>query len=70
VSELDLHGANYEEVVIRCHRFINENWGKRMSIITGKSDEMKRLVAKIIDTYRLEYHVGGASGTDGCITIR
>jgi len=70
VRELDLHGANYEEVVIKCHRFINENWGKRMTIVTGKSDEMKRLVAKIIDTYRLEYHIGGASGTDGRITIR
>lgn len=70
MRELDLHGLNYEEVVIKCHRFINSNWGHRMRIITGKSNEMKMLVCKIVDTYRLEYHVGGASGTEGHITIR
>jgi len=70
VKELDLHGANYEEVVIKCHRFLNDNWGKEMKIITGKSDEMKKLVCEIIEKYRLQYQVGGATGFEGHITIR
>ena len=70
MKELDLHGSNYEEVVIKCHRFLNDNWGKEMKIITGQSTQMKKMVCEIIDTYRLKYHVGGVTGTEGHITIR
>jgi len=70
VRELDLHGSSYEEVVIKCHRFLNANWGKEMKIITGKSGDMKKMVCEIIDTYRLKYQVGGITGAEGYITIR
>jgi len=66
---LDLHGSNYEEVVTKCHRFLNDNYGHDMYIITGKSTEMIKLVVSIIDKYRLQYHTGGVTGTDGYIRI-
>lgn len=66
---LDLHGSNYEEVVMKCHRFLNANYGHDMYIITGNSNKMKDIVIDIIDKYRLRYHVGGVTGTDGYIRI-
>ena len=66
---LDLHGATYEEVVTKCHRFLNENYGHDMYIITGKSSEMMKLVVEIIDKYRLRYHAGGITGADGYIRV-
>ena len=66
---LDLHGMDYEQVVIECHRFLNYNWGKEMKIITGKSNHMKSLVSEIIDKYRLKYHVGGITGMEGYIKV-
>lgn len=66
---LDLHGATYEEVITKCHRFLNDNYGHDMYIITGKSSKMKDLVIEIIDKYRLRYHVGGITGTDGYIRV-
>ena len=69
LRSLDLHGSNYEEVVTKCQRFLNDNYGHDMYIITGRSTKMKELVTEIIDKYRLKYNVGGITGTDGYIRI-
>jgi len=66
---LDLHGTSYDEVINKCHRFLNDNYGHDMYIITGKSSKMQELVTEIIDKYRLRYTVGGITGTDGYIRI-
>lgn len=66
---LDLHGSNYEEVVTKCHRFLNDHYGHDMYIITGNSSKMKEIVTEIIDKYRLHYNVGGITGTYGYIRI-
>jgi hypothetical protein len=66
---LDLHGVNHEDAYIKCHRFINDNYGHDMFIITGHSDRMKKIVVEILDTYRLQYLVGGVTGTYGHIRI-
>ena len=66
---LDLHGFNYEEVVLRCHEFLNANYGHDMFIITGNSNEMKKVVTEVIEKYRLRYLSGGITGTDGFIRV-
>lgn len=66
---LDLHGSTYDEAVNKCHRFLNDNYGHDMYIITGNSDKMKEIVSEIIDKYRLRYSVGGITGTYGYITV-
>ena len=43
MSELDLHGVNYEDAPYKCHEFINRNWGNEMKIITGHSTTMKNI---------------------------
>jgi len=70
VKELDLHGSNYEQVILKCHKFINDNWGRDLKIITGNSNYMKRIVSEIINKYRLQYVVGGITGIEGYIIIR
>ena len=69
MNQLDLHGVIYDDVPLKCHRFINENWGKPMKIITGHSRVMKNLVTRIIEQYDLGYHVGGITETEGYIRI-
>lgn len=66
---LDLHGTTHEEAHLRCHKFINDNYGHDMFIITGHSDRMKAIVAEVIEKYRLNYLVGGITGTYGHIRI-
>ena len=52
---LDLHGVTYDEANLKCHRFLNDNWGHDMKIITGNSFMMKKIVCKILDFYELDY---------------
>ncbi len=52
---LDLHGVKYEEVPRICHAFVNSNWGAKLKIITGNSDELKQLVISVIRQYDLEF---------------
>jgi hypothetical protein len=66
---LDLHGVNYEDAYLKCHKFINDNYGYDMFIITGHSDRMKKIASTVIDKYRLQYIVGGVTGTYGHIRI-
>ena len=66
---LDLHGLTHDEASLKCHRFLNDNYGHDMYIITGNSSKMKDMVTEIIDKYRLRYHIGGITGTDGYIRV-
>ena len=54
MQTLDLHDVKHENVGRMLDQFIWENMQKNNSfvkIITGKSDEMKKLVNEIIDEY-------------------
>ena len=66
---LDLHGFTYDEAYLKCHRFLNDNWGHDLYIITGNSTRMKEIAAEVIDKYRLRYLVGGITGSDGYIRV-
>ena len=70
MKELDLHGINYDSVLMVCHRFINDNWGEEMKIITGNSVPMKNIVIRIVKNYGLPHRVGGITGTLPYITIQ
>ena len=56
MKTLDLHGVRYQEVPRICHTFINNNWGSELTIITGNSDEMKRVVVSVLVQYDLDFH--------------
>ena len=66
---LDLHGVTHEDAYLKCHRFVNDNYGHDMLIITGHSDRMKKIASEVLDAYRLQYIVGGVTGTYGHIRI-
>lgn len=55
MKTIDLHGLRYNEAKQELELFINENWGKRLKIITGNSEEMKDLVCELIKFYDLEF---------------
>ena len=59
MNELDLHGVEYDNVLMICHRFINDNWGTEMKIITGNSTALKNIVTRIIRNYDLPHRIGG-----------
>jgi hypothetical protein len=40
-----------------------------MFIITGHSDKMKKIVSDVVEKYRLQYLVGGVTGTHGVVRI-
>jgi hypothetical protein len=66
---LDLHGVSHEDAYLKCHKFINANYGHDMFIITGHSDKMKKIVSEVAEKYRLQYLVGGVTGTHGVVRI-
>lgn len=69
---LDLHKTRHEDVRSKVIRFIEEHFNKtiQLKIITGKSTQMKAIVAKVLDEYKLEYSFGGIFGLNhGCITV-
>lgn len=70
MSELDLHGVNYEDAPYKCHEFINRNWGNEMKIITGHSTTMKNIVVRVAERYGLPFRVGGITGTLPYVTIQ
>ena len=69
LKTLDLHGVKHEDADSRCHEFINSNYGYDMIIITGNSERMKEIVSGVIGEYKLQYIVGGPTGTAGYIRI-
>ena len=55
---LDLHGVRHADVFRNVDQFIGEHimcGSKSVNIITGNSDEMKRLVGKCLGDYQLNY---------------
>jgi hypothetical protein len=52
-AELDLHGVRHGDVSDAVHRFVNDHWvvGWRLLIITGNSQEMRRLVVGVLRMY-------------------
>ena len=70
MKELDLHGVEYDSVLMICHRFINDNWGQEMKIITGNSTALKNIVTRVIRNYDLPHRIGGITGTLPYVTIQ
>jgi len=64
MDKLDLHHTRHEFVRPKLIRFIEDRWNKGVEahIITGHSDEMKAIVIKVLDEYKLEYRVGDFAG--------
>ena len=64
MTELDLHGIKHEDVKRVLDRIINRLWAKNegLTIITGHSEKMKKIVVDILDEYELEYTIGDFSG--------
>jgi hypothetical protein len=56
VNELDLHGLKHIEVEDEVENFILVN-EPPFKIITGKSDEMRRMVKKLLDYYEYNYYI-------------
>ena len=69
IYKLDLHGVRYESVVPLFHKFINRWWGNDMLVITGNSPRMKEIVCQILESYDVEYVVGGITGNEPHIKI-
>jgi hypothetical protein len=56
MNELDLHGLKHIEVEDEVENFILVN-EPPFKIITGKSDEMRRMVKKLLDYYEYNYYI-------------
>jgi len=64
MKELDLHGVKHEVAKAKVIRFIEDNWksGGCLEIITGHSNEMKKIVRVVLDEYQLECKEGSFDG--------
>lgn len=67
MNEIDLHGLKHEDVSRTLDSFLWENMQKKnkeVKVITGNSDEMKRIVRETISDYGFiseeEYFNAGA----------
>lgn len=59
MNELDLHGTKHQDVQQKVDSFLYENYENMpVSIITGNSHEMKRIVISIINEYEYNYREG------------
>ena len=54
IKELDLHRVRHEEVDRLVENFVLMN-EPPLTIITGKSHIMRRLVRKVLDKYNIQY---------------
>tara|TARA_Y100001938_G_C7957190_1_gene362331 strand:+ start:277 stop:480 length:204 start_codon:yes stop_codon:yes gene_type:complete len=54
IKELDLHGVRHSEVDCKVENFILLE-EKPIRIITGNSDEMRRLVINVLERHRMNY---------------
>lgn len=57
---LDLHLVRHKDVRSLLIPFIEKYWNssKVVEIITGNSDEMKKIVIEVLREYRLDYSIG------------
>jgi len=60
MKKLDLHGVCHADVKRSVIRFVEKNWDTKQKavIITGHSPQMKKIVIKILDEYKLKYRIG------------
>jgi hypothetical protein len=60
IKKLDLHRTRHEDVNSEVIRFIEKHWnsGEEIEIITGHSQNMKNLVIKVLEEYKLEWQIG------------
>lgn len=67
MDKLDLHGTRHEEVARKLENFLYEHIQRgtaEVSIVTGNSSEMKKLVTEIAKEYNMEAtEVWGNNGT-------
>ena len=59
MNSLDLHGIKHAEVKQLFDTFIYENMKKRsfeVEVITGISDQMKKIVFELTDEYKFDYY--------------
>ena len=54
IKELDLHGVRHSEVDWKVENFVLLE-EKPIRIITGNSDEMRRLVINVLERHRMNY---------------
>lgn len=66
MKKLDLHGIRHEDAKSEVIHFIEDNWAidEEVEIITGYSIQMKSIVEKILDEYKLDYRIGDYFGFD------
>jgi len=58
LNSLDLHGVKHSDVIKVVDDFLWENMNnnsKEVEIITGLSEQMKRIVYDICDEYKMKY---------------
>lgn len=58
MNSLDLHGVKHSDVIKVVDDFLWENMNnnsKEVEIITGLSEQMKRIVYDICDEYKMKY---------------
>lgn len=59
MSTIDLHGVKHADVTSLLDSFLWENMQKNkkeVKVITGFSDQMKRIVADLVNEYNMDYH--------------
>jgi DNA-nicking Smr family endonuclease len=66
MKHLDLHGETIASARRKVELFVNRNWGsgEDIEIITGHSQQMRRVVAEVFERYAMEWQVGGPLGVD------
>jgi DNA-nicking Smr family endonuclease len=60
MEKIDLHGMRHEFVESALIRKIESMWNTNeyLEIITGNSDEMKRIVKQVLEEYKLDFREG------------
>ncbi len=72
-NEIDLHGVKHSEVQKIIDSFLWENMKKNkkeVRVITGLSDQMKRIVSDITKEYQMDYYEDPLNGGVLIINIR
>jgi len=65
--QLDLHGVKHADVEVKVEDFVLDHQCE-MVIITGHSEEMKRIVSMVLDRHDFSYTVG-VPGNAGIIHV-
>ena len=63
-TRLDLHGTKHGNVQGKVIRLVEKYWDieKELTVVTGHSPKMRKLVTDVLDEYGLEYYIGGTLG--------